>query len=368
MPKFNINKQLKCLYTSSVLGNFSLAGAWVALLAARGFTLPEIGIAEAVFHLTSIIFEIPSGVLADVFGRKKMLIVSSVMHAIANIIMICSFNLLTVCVSIVFNALSYNFASGSGEALAFDSLKEVNQKERYDKYLSNQMIIYRLFDGISTLCAGLSLYLGHQIAYGIDVITCVIQIVVLNSLVEIGRSSQFGNDASFKKVWSAIIECFRSSFLFMVKSVRAFRLMFCNSLVGAFDILLIFFIQAKFPEVGINGFLLGIVLFVMPLGGILGSKLTIRFKKIHYYIIYLVCLILIILGILLEHSGIWYVMMIGGFISTLGDDALQIRTNTILQNMFPSEQRATLISIDSFVFSMIMIVLSPIAGYFFEMW
>ena len=44
------------------------------------------------------------------------------------------------------------------------------------------------------------------------------------------------------------------------------------------------------------------------------------------------------------------------------------RTNTILQNMFPSEQRATLISIDSFIFSVIMIVLSPLAGMFFAMW
>ena len=68
---FNIRKQLSKLYLSSVLGNLSLTGAWVAILAARGFDLVEIGIAETVFHITSIIFELPSGVMADVFGRKK---------------------------------------------------------------------------------------------------------------------------------------------------------------------------------------------------------------------------------------------------------------------------------------------------------
>ena len=76
---FNIRKQLSKLYLSSVLGNLSLTGAWVAILAARGFSLVEIGIAETVFHITSIIFELPSGVMADIFGRKKMLMVSTIM-------------------------------------------------------------------------------------------------------------------------------------------------------------------------------------------------------------------------------------------------------------------------------------------------
>ena len=40
---FNIRKQLRGLYLSSVMGNLSLTGAWVALLAARGFSLVEIG-------------------------------------------------------------------------------------------------------------------------------------------------------------------------------------------------------------------------------------------------------------------------------------------------------------------------------------
>lgn len=43
---FNIKKQLSRLYTSSVLGNLLLTGAWVAILAARGYRLVEIGVAE----------------------------------------------------------------------------------------------------------------------------------------------------------------------------------------------------------------------------------------------------------------------------------------------------------------------------------
>lgn len=53
---FNIKKQLSKLYSSSVLGNLSLTGAWVAILSARGYSLVEIGVAETVFHITSLIF------------------------------------------------------------------------------------------------------------------------------------------------------------------------------------------------------------------------------------------------------------------------------------------------------------------------
>ena len=155
-----IRKQIGYLYTSSVLGNLSLTGAWVAILAARGYSLVEIGFVETVFHVTSIIFEIPSGIFADVFGRKNMLIVGSILRMIANVVMIASGNLFTICLSIALHAMSYNFSSGSGDALAYDSLKIYGEESYYAKYESDQLSIYRLCNGISTLCAGFALYIG----------------------------------------------------------------------------------------------------------------------------------------------------------------------------------------------------------------
>ena len=152
---FKIKKQISKLYMASILGNLSLTGAWVAILAARGYSLIKIGIAETVFHIFSLTFEIPSGVFADVFGRKQMLVVSSIMRVIGSICMICSKNLTMVCVAIACFAVSYNFSSGSGDALAYDSLKLVGEEVRYERYASNQLILYRLCNGISTLVKNL---------------------------------------------------------------------------------------------------------------------------------------------------------------------------------------------------------------------
>lgn len=368
-----VKKQISKLYASSVLGNLSLTGAWVAILAARGFSLVEIGVAETVFHIVSLIFEIPSGVLADVFGRRKMLIVSTVMRITANVVMILSGNLAAVCISIGFQALAYNFSSGTGDALAYDSLKLAGMENSFDRYNADQLIIYRLCSGISTLCAGFALFIGYRISYGTDLITGVIQIFLLMSLYEVypGNDGSGKNKRSFAETVNALKMCFTESFAFIKSARNAIGLMLCNSLVGAVDILLLFYLQAKLTEKGLPEQALGFALLFMETGGIVGSKLSLKLTgstKISYRKMFVITLLLVGLGVMAEHSSLWFVMALGGFISAMADDALQVRTNAVLQDMFPSEQRAALTSAESFSFSVIMLFLTLPAGAFFTIW
>lgn len=361
---FNFKKQIRKLYTSSILGSLSLTGAWVAILAARGYSLVEIGIAETVFHIVSLMFEIPSGVLADVFGKKKMLMVSTIMAMVSDVVMILSCNLWMVCLSIGFRALSFNFSSGSGDALAYDSLKLAGQESQFERYESNQMVIWRCCDGLSTLCAGFALTIGHQLAYGVSLITGTIQLTVLSSLREVSVAQR---DAT-QPLGGRLLGCFRESLGFLWQAKPVLGLMFCNSLVGAVDTLLLFFLQAKLPQRGIPAGLLGLALLFIQMGGIVGSKLILRLPKLKYRWIFAGTAALVAVGVLAEHAPLYGVMALGGFLSAVGDDALQVRTNAILQELFPSEQRATLTSVESFTFSVIMIVLSPLAGVVFTVW
>ncbi len=374
---FNIKKQINILYITSVLGNLSITGAWVAILASRGFSLVQIGLVETVFHITSLIFEIPSGLFADVYGRKKMLIISHMMAVAGSIIMALSGGFWMVCMAIAFHALSYNFASGSGDALAYDSLKSVNQQDTYETYSSNQMIIYRIGSAISTLCAGMALFMGYRPAYLLSGLTHFITLLITLKLEEIrigteeagaGMEEVDKGMGVVTKILKEILRYFADSILFLKNNGMATKLMFFNSLVGAIDILLLFFLQAKLTSAGISNWGLGIALFLMELGGVAGARLITRVKKVRYRHIFAICSIGVITGVLFEHTGIILAMSLGGFLSAMADDALQVRTDARLQDMFPSEQRATLISISSFTFSVIMIVLSPLAGYFFSVW
>ena len=125
MSKLNIKKQLSLLYISNFLFNIPIAGAaWVLLLVSDGYSLVQVGFAETVFHIVSLLAEIPSGMFADVMGRKKSLIVSCVMTMLSAAVRGFIPGFAAVCVSVGLSALSYNFISGSDSALAYDSLLE----------------------------------------------------------------------------------------------------------------------------------------------------------------------------------------------------------------------------------------------------
>ena len=361
---FNIKKQIGRLYSSAIFGQLSLSGAWVAILASRRFSLAQIGFAETVFHIVSLLFEIPSGILADLFGRKKTLIISCLMRISADLAMIFSNNFAMVCLSIGLHALSYNFASGSGDALAYDSLKSIGQEEKFEKYASNQLVIYRTCEGLSTLTAGFALVLGYKIAYSTGVFASVVQLFILAGLIEVRLEAKPEEFHLFKEITG----CLKKSLLFLKEARKAIAMMFINSLVGAMDILLLFFLQAKLPLAGIPSWALGPALLFLQAGGVIGARIILFAKTLPYRTVFALSTLTILSGIALEHSGLYLLMTLGGFLAALADDALQVRTNARLQDMFPSEQRATLISIESFTFSCIMIVLSPLAGLFFEWW
>ena len=96
------------------LRGFRITGTiWVVLLLSRGFSLVDVGIAEGVFHVVSFLCEVPSGMLADLLGRKKTLLVSCLLASASAFTMAFSTHLLGVCLSFALEALSFNLASGT---------------------------------------------------------------------------------------------------------------------------------------------------------------------------------------------------------------------------------------------------------------
>ena len=86
--KLNLKKQLACIYTSDLFSGLRITDAvWVALLAARGFSLWEIGLAESVYHIVSLFCEVPSGMAADLLGRRKTLLSGGVLTVTCNLLM-----------------------------------------------------------------------------------------------------------------------------------------------------------------------------------------------------------------------------------------------------------------------------------------
>ena len=360
---FSIRRQMTRLLSVSALASFEISGAsWVVLMAARGFSMMEIGIAEGAFHVASLLFEIPSGVISDVFGRRKSMILSCVMRLTSMLLMIFSKGLPGVCLSLAFAAFSYNFASGAREALAYDSLKSVGQEAHYIRYSAIEMMLYRVGSALATLLAGFALWLGYKRANMVDFLIGLICLWVTFGLREVETEGM----QSEGSMGVRIAQCFRDAFSFLRRERKTVKIMLANALAGAIAILISFFLQAQLPLAGLEGRYLGPALFVMGLGGAAGSQLAVRFVKMGYKRLYALCLGGVLLGLAMGVSGWPLMMTAGGFIAGMFDDLLQVRTDALLNDRFPSSQRATLLSVSSLCFSLVMIAMSPLAGWFFD--
>lgn len=363
MSKLNIKRQLGLLYISNFMFNISIAGAaWVLLLVSDGYSLVQIGFAETVFHIVSLIAEIPSGMFADVFGRKKSLILSCVMSMLSALVRGFLPGFPCVLISIGFSALSYNFISGSDSALAYDSLLEEGQQHKYDKYISTQTAVYRISNGIATLFAGVAVIMGNRNAQILSLGISAVNMAFLFFLKENNVIEKKSSDSLGKR----IKDVYSGAFCFLKGNKKVAGLIFRNALVGGIDVLLLFFLQAKLPMTGIPDWSLGPLLFIMSMGGIFGALAARKVKKTTLGKLFVFCISLALIGLVSEFTGIWYLMTLGGFVTAFADDLIQIRSDIALNQMVPAEQRATLISVNSFCFSVLMIVMSPLAGYIFS--
>ena len=113
--QFSLSRQKRILLVLEWSVGFRPAGSvWVLLLALRGFSLVEIGLAETVFHAVSLCCELPSGLLADVLGRKWTLTASHMMFVFSTLLMVASQGMAGVCLSLSFSALGTTWSPAHG--------------------------------------------------------------------------------------------------------------------------------------------------------------------------------------------------------------------------------------------------------------
>lgn len=378
MQKY-VKQQIRRIYGISALEALHIAGAsWVALLAARGFSVFEIGILESIFHVVSMCFEIPSGAVADAFGRKRTMAAGEVLMILSILGMLCSDTFWSVAAAIGISALSYNMASGTREALAYDTLKENGQEQEYDRFASMEMVIYRLGSATAVLCAGLALILGYRWAYLLDLgmrSICLLLALGLREPKLKEKEERNGNakknkaregedskkdSKSSESVSEKLKNCVVESLGFLRSHPETIGIIALNSLIGAVATLLLFFLQARLPVYGLKTGLLGPALFFMSVGAACGAKAITFFRKKGYKSIAVIsiCGVLAAFGILYTKQP--YLICLGGFLAAFSDDFLEVRTDVLLNEKIPSAQRATLISVCSFAFSVVMIFLSPL--------
>ena len=368
MPKnkrdFNLSRQKRALLLLEWSTGFHPAGSvWVLLLGLRGFSLVDIGLAESLFHGVSLWGELPSGLLADLLGRKRTLLLSQAMFALSALLMAASGGMAGVCAAMAANALAYNLQSGTREAITYESMLRAGEQEGYLKFSSLQNFLFRLSDGGAMLLAGATVLLGWRAAYLIDAAVAALGLCGVLALTEPERPRAQPRAPSFP---AALAGVFRAAWSVLRQDKTAGWIMALNALVGAGATLTRFFLQQRVGEAVPLPALLGPALFALGLGGALAGLAAGPLDRLPYGKAAALTGGGVAACILLARGRSLPVLLLAGLAAGLLDDALQLVSDKRLNARFPSSARATLVSVSSMVFSLAMIPLSPLFGLLFS--
>lgn len=110
-----------------------------------GLTLDQFVLLNLIWAAAIFLFEVPTGALADVIGRKRLLVTAAGLMVVEMLCLLVAPRgggtmLFTLCVlNRVCSGFSEACASGADEALAYDSLPENQRADAWDKLLATSM-------------------------------------------------------------------------------------------------------------------------------------------------------------------------------------------------------------------------------------
>lgn len=332
----------------------------MVLLAGRGFSLAQIGLAEGFFHLVSLLCEVPSGMAADLLGRRRTLAASMAVRALACLAMIASWGIGGVCLAMGLSALSYNLISGTREAITYDSLLQAGRAGDYERVAGRMGVLYRASAVGCALCAGAALALGWRLAYLTNFAAALAGFVLALGLAEPphGQAAQ----GTIREFWPRLRQHVAETGVFLRQNPAAEKML----LDGACGCCAYFggqLLQPRLMELGLPAGLLGPVLALLPLAGAAGSALAGRMGgRFRFRSVALLCAAGIGGSLALAGASVLSLALAAGAAATFWDGVLEVKMTARLNRDFPSDRRATLVSVQSMAYSLVMLPVSPLAG------
>jgi MFS family permease len=353
-------KNIRLDYIFTFVKNFNLtSGIWVAYLGIiKGFSLTEVGILEGVFHMSSLTTEIPTGMFADIYGRKASRIVSILIYIAYIAIMLYSNNFYIIMIGLFFCGVSYTFESGSGEALVYDSLLEIKEEARYKKVLGYKEGIFSISSGLALLIGGYLATIKYDYDFYFMIIIMLLGLIPLLMMKETPNS----NSKSTKSFSDRFKEHFIDSVKVVTKDKTLLFLIIAGAVLAAPVTTLFLYFQMYLPTLEYSMFLVGVFLASFSLfgaiGGFFAEEIEKRFQD--KLVLYIIPLLMIVSIFLIQIEEIIFVpFILVGFLDSL----FYVILGDYVNKLVPSNKRATILSFNSFSFSVIMIILFPLVGY-----
>lgn len=130
MPSYS--KNIPRLYLVKISKWFNMVMPVVVLFyQSNNMGMHEIFLLKAIYSVAIVAMEIPSGWMADVWGRKKTLILGSILGSLGFLIYSFSYGFMAFVVAEIILGIGHSFVSGADSAMLYDSLKADRKTDKY---------------------------------------------------------------------------------------------------------------------------------------------------------------------------------------------------------------------------------------------
>ncbi len=349
-------KNVTVSYIYSFVASFDFTDAiWVLYLAFRGMSLFEIGLLEGIFHITSLLFEMPTGAIADTFGRKRAIILGRISAITSALLLFFGRNFFVFALAMIFSAVSFNLNSGSDDALVYDSLKKQGLEEKFLKINGRRGFLLNLGCALGSLVGGIISDSHFDILYLFVCGARAVALIVSLFFDEV--------EASEKEERVTVLQTIKTAVQILKENREVLRLSIYSALTSTLYMTVFFYSQEYYSSRGLQTSRIAIILLFGGIAAALGSLACDKLAKLLKGHFILFCSVLIALSIIAFFFGSLPIIIAGTLVTEFFSSALYYYLLNGVNELIPSEQRATLISFESMVYSVFMIAIFPFAGW-----
>lgn len=340
---------------------FGITSFWILFFIQNGLSLLQIGLLESIFHGTSLLCEIPSGMLADRFSYKTNLYLARLASIVSSILILFGQgNFWIYALAMMVNAWSYNFDSGTSTAFLYDSAVEAGQKDRYLQISSFLSGVAEVTRTLGTVVAGFfihgALAWTYLIAIGLSFLSIILIYFMKEPMAKRGRNEVL----TFKMIVQQVRKEWQE------KPVL-FYWMLTYQLVGTLMCMFYFYYQQKISDLA--GWQVSLVMLIGSGLNLIAVYVASQIgKKWNSNRVFPTLVALTGLALLLVFSGTPFAFLLVYLLTDTLYAVYQPIYFNDLQGYLPSSVRATMLSINSMLFSLSMIVIFPLTGWLIDRW
>jgi MFS family permease len=354
----NLNSNVLKLYVIKMAKWFMLFMPIVVLFYEdNGLAMRHVFLLQAIYSVSIVILEIPSGYFADALGRKSTLVIGTIMGFLGFLTYSFSYGFTGFLVAEIILGIGQSLISGADSAMLYDTLQETGKKEQYIKFEGRMISIGNFAEAIAGVLGGVLAGISLRYPYYAQTMVSFIGVPAAILLIEPQKHREV-----IKLKIHDILKIVQYA-LYDHKELK-WNIIF-SSVIGAATLTMAWFVQPYFEIIALPVTLFGIfwtmLNLTVGLSAIFAHKIEYKLKQTK---IMLWIMILIPAGYIAisRIQALWglVILFIFYFVRGVATPVLKDYINKLCD----SNIRATVLSVRNFVIRIFFAIIGPFVGWY----